>query len=299
MKKLFSRVLSFGIDIFICTLLIVGLSNINLINPNKSKIDEQYNSYSTISIEYEDFNKYLEDVIKDAKLDEQEHTKINKDFSEYAEIFEDINLNEEITNKEKDKLRNEAKEKYVQVSNDYGYRINKLNIYQTIISIVVYILYFGLLQWLLKGQTIGKKIFKLRVINDNGKSVPLWKFIVRAILIAEIIIIGLDLILVLVLNKNSYLVANYHIANFKYLYEMAFLVCMIIRDDQKSLHDLLLHTRVLRFDKDGNEINEVLFVNSEEEIVEEKKEKIKNRGKKKEVVEAIKVDDKKHTNKNN
>ena len=80
---------------------------------------------------------------------------------------------------------------------------------------------------------------------------------------------------------------------------MAFLVCMIIRDDQKSLHDLLLHTRVLRFDKDGNEINEVLFVNSEEEIVEEKKEKSKNRGKKKEVVEAIKVDDKKHTNKNN
>lgn len=301
MKKLFSRVLAFGIDIAICTLIIVGLSNIHLLNPNKTKIDEQYNGFSTVNVKYEAFSKYLEDVIKDAKLEEKELNKINKEFTSYADIFKDINFNKQISNKEKDKLRNDAKEKYIEVSNEYGYKINKLNVYQTVISIVVYILYFGLLQWLLKGQTLGKKLFKLRVLNDNDQKVPLWKFIVRTILITELLIIGLDLILVFVLNKNSYLVANYHIANFKYLYEMAFLVCMIIRDDQKSLHDLLLRTRVARFDKEGNEIKEVLFISDETEVIEEKKEKktTKKVKKQKEVVEAIKVDDKKRTNKNN
>lgn len=301
MKKLFSRVLAFGIDIAICTLIIVGLSNIHLLNPNKTKIDEQYNGFSTINVKYEAFSKYLEDVIKDAKLEEKELNKINKEFTSYADIFKDINFNKQISNKEKDKLRNDAKEKYIEVSNEYGYKINKLNVYQTVISIVVYILYFGILQWLLKGQTFGKKLFKLRVLNDNDQKVPLWKFIVRTILITELLIIGLDLILVFVLNKNSYLVANYHIANFKYLYEMAFLVCMIIRDDQKSLHDLLLRTRVARFDKEGNEIKEVLFISDETEVIEEKKEKktTKKVKKQKEVVEAIKVDDKKRTNKNN
>lgn len=301
MKKLFSRVLAFGIDIAICTLIIVGLSNIHLLNPNKTKIDEQYNGFSTINVKYEAFSKYLEDVIKDAKLEEKELNKINKEFTSYADIFKDINFNKQISNKEKDKLRNDAKEKYIEVSNEYGYKINKLNVYQTVISIVVYILYFSLLQWLLKGQTLGKKLFKLRVLNDNDKKVPLWKFIVRTILITELLIISLDLILVFVLNKNSYLVANYHIANFKYLYEMAFLVCMIIRDDQKSLHDLLLRTRVARFDKEGNEIKEVLFISDETEVIEEKKEKktTKKLKKQKEVVEAIKVDDKKRINKNN
>lgn len=297
MKKLFSRVLAFIIDIMICTFIIIGLSNISFINPNKTKVDEHYNSLSKVTVKYEAFKKYLEDVLDDAKLTEEESKKINVEFDSYSSMFKDIELNKEITNKEKDKLRKEVEVRYVEVSNEYGYKINRLNTYQTFISIVVYVLYFTVLQFILKGQTIGKKIFRLRVINNDGSKVELWKHFIRTLLVVEVLLVLIDLALVLNLKINTYLVANYYIGNFKYLYEMAFLVCMIIRDDQKSLHDLLVGTRVARFDKNGKEIEEILF--APDEVQEEVKEEKKNTKKrKKEVVEAIKVNDKKRSNKN-
>lgn len=302
MKKLFSRVLAFGIDIIICTVIIVALSNIRLINPNKVKIDENYNSLSKVTVQYEAFDKYLEEVIKDAKLDEKESEKINKDFDDYSVLFKDIKINTEITNKEKDKLREEVKVRYVEVSNEYGYEINRLNVYQTVISVVIYILYFGILQFVLKGQTLGKKIFRLKVINTDGSNVPLWKHLVRTVFIVEMIIVVLDVILVLNMKLDSYMVANYYIGNFKYIYEMAFLVAMVIRDDQRSIHDLIVGTKVVRFDKEGKEIEEILFISEDKEEKEEIKKELpkeKTTKKKKEVVEAIKVNDKKRSNKNN
>ncbi len=48
---------------------------------------------------------------------------------------------------------------------------------------------------------------------------------------------------------------------------MAFLVCMVVRDDTRSIHDLILNTRVLRYDKDGHEIIEQLFRDNDEENI--------------------------------
>ena len=48
---------------------------------------------------------------------------------------------------------------------------------------------------------------------------------------------------------------------------MSFLVCMVIRDDSRSFHDLMLNTRVLRYDKNGHEIIEQLFSDENEENI--------------------------------
>ena len=103
--------------------------------------------------------------------------------------------------------------------------------------------------------------------------------------------------------------ANYWISQFRYIYEMLFLIVMIIRDDQRSVHDLILNTRVMLMDKNKNEVFDVLFTEDEvnkdkEEVKEEKKDIKKTTEKKsnkkvKEVVVAEKVNDKKKPNKNN
>ena len=46
---------------------------------------------------------------------------------------------------------------------------------------------------------------------------------------------------------------------------MAFLVTMIIRDDTRSIHDLLLNTKVVRFNLAGNIIDEKLFNDGDSE----------------------------------
>ena len=82
---------------------------------------------------------------------------------------------------------------------------------------------------------------------------------------------------------------------------------MIIRDDQRSIHDLLLNTRVMLMDKNKNEVFDVLFTEEDlkqeekEEKLEDKKEvkKTTKKKKEKEVVVAEKVNDKKRINKTN
>ena len=135
--------------------------------------------------------------------------------------------------------------------------------------------------------------------------VPLLIYFVRTILIAEIILLSLDILLVFNLKFDSYLICNYWISQFKYIYELAFLIVMIVRDDQRSVHDLLLNTRVMLMDKNKNEIVDYLFIEENDKDIKEEKKSDKKvtttnaNGKKKDVVVAKKVNDKKRINKNN
>lgn len=309
MKKIFNRVLAFVIDMLICTGLTLVLANIPLLNPNSAKVIVLYNGQSVEQVRYEAFKEKLEVYLEDAEIVEDEMKEIKGEYDTYSKLFEGVKVREEITNKKKDEIRAGVDGAYIAKINDYQYKIAKANAYTTVISFVIYILYFSILPIVLKGQTIGKKLFRLKVVDakDTSKKVPVWKYLVRGILVTELLLIGLDLILVLTLKLNPYLISSYWISNVRYIYEMAFLIVMIIRDDQRSVHDLLLNTRVMLMDKNNNEVFDCLF--SEEglkdevkEVKDEDKKEVKKTTKKKakkEVVVAEKVNDKKRINKTN
>lgn len=312
MKKILLRILSYVIDMFICTFLIVGLTSIPYINPNDSKVKVLYNELGTESKIYLEFVEKVEEFFDDGEIVEEEFELIKSKYNSYSVLFKDVDVREEVTNAKKDEIRGKIEGRYAEVMNNINYKIGRANVYYTSVSLIVFVLYFGLLQWIMKGQTIGKKILKLKVVDstDKEKKVPLWKYFVRAVLVSELIFIGLDLIFVMTLKLNPYLIANYWISNVRYIYEMAFLIVMVMRDDQRSIHDLLINTRVMLMDKNKNEVVDVLFNEEEKEVIEVKEEKKtskKNSDKKttkkktneKEYVVAEKVNDKKKSNKTN
>ena len=300
MKKILLRVGAFVIDMLICIVITVLLGQISLINPKNSEVAVLYQELSIEGAKYDSFIDDVEAYFKDGELVEEELTKIKTDYDTYSILFEGVNVKEEITNKKKDEIRGKIQETYINKINNINYKISKANVYQSVISFVVYVLYLGVVQWLMKGQTLGKKLFKLKVVNKNDidKKVPLWNYLLRAVFVSELLLIGTDLILAMVLDLNPYLTANYWISNLRYIYEMAFLIVLIIRDDQRSVHDLLLNTRVALFDKSGNEVKDVLFLEEDEkEETKEEKKDIKKSTKKD--VKEVKFDDKKKSNKTN
>lgn len=311
MKKLFCRIIAFSIDMLIVSVIILLLSSISFINPNTTSVNVLYNEMSTENKNYTSVKEDLEKFMDDGELVQEEYDIVIGKYNAYSSLFSGVGVKEEITNKKKDEIRANIDKKYIERMNRIQYDIARKNIYYSIIGIVVYLLYFGLLQWILKGQTIGKKLLKVKVVNkdDSNKRVPLWSFLIRSIFVAEILILGVDLILVYSLKINPYMTANYWISQFRYIYEMLFLIVMIIRDDQRSVHDLILNTRVMLMDKNKNEVFDVLFTEDEvnkdkEEVKEEKKDVKKTTEKKsnkkvKEVVVAEKVNDKKKPNKTN
>lgn len=301
MKKILLRVGAFVIDMLICIVITVLLGQISLINPENSEVAVLYQELSIEGAKYDSFIDDVEAYFKDGELVEEELTKIKTDYDTYSILFEGVNVKEEITNKKKDEIRGKIQETYINKINNINYKISKANVYQSVISFVVYILYLGVAQWLMKGQTLGKKLFKLKVVNKNDidKKVPLWNYLLRAVFVSELLLIGTDLILVMVLDLNPYLTANYWISNLRYIYEMAFLIVLIIRDDQRSVHDLLLNTRVALFDKNGNEVKDVLFLEEDEKEEETKEEKKDIKKSTKKDVKEVKFDDKKKSNKTN
>lgn len=300
MKKIIYRFAAFIIDMVICTIIIMLLSSVHFFNPLGKEADSTYQRWSGAVQNREDFNGYFERMLADDVIESREYQVITDDYDSYSSVFVDVKIDEEITEEDQQKLLEDIDIKYIEIINEYGYKINKLIRYQTIISIIIYMLYFTTLEVIFKGQTLGKKLLHVKVVDnkDINKKIPIWKYALRTVLSCEVIFLILEVILVTTLKQKTYISFEYWISNIKYIYEMAFLACIIVRDDQRSIHDLLLGTKVIRIDSSGKEIEDVLFqeLNNEEEVVIEPKKKQK---KKKEVVEAIKVNDKKRINKDN
>lgn len=311
MKRVLYRIFAFVLDLVLVSVVIFGLSSINFINPNIDEINYEYEKVSKTQETYLEFKDEIKNMVKDSRIIDEEYEKITTDYYEYIDLFDEVELNEDLTNSFIDSIDNEIDLKYQEIITKYNYKIQKLSVYENIIAIILYILYFGVLAYVLKGQTLFKKVFKLRTIDlkDESKKIPLWKYIVKAILICEIVILVTDIICVATFKESLYISASYWISQIKYIYEMAFIIVLIMRDDQRSIHDLLLNTKVVRYDKAGNIIEDQMFI--KEEVVENTKKEIKEVNKtkkqptkkttkkKKEVVKAEKVNDKKSVDKTN
>ncbi|HQC83881.1 MAG TPA: hypothetical protein PLB45_03315 [Bacilli bacterium] len=50
----------------------------------------------------------------------------------------------------------------------------------------------------------------------------------------------------------------------EFVYEVVFVIACIIRDDQRSVHDLLLNTRIALYDKNNKEVESILFKDEED-----------------------------------
>lgn len=264
MKKIIFRILAFALDIGVCSFIIFGLSMMSFINPNQDKINDYYKMSSINKEEYTGLVENIDKYLEDGMLSDTEFGEIMVNYPDYIEAFNDITINEDIKNSEIESIKDKINEMNVTFSNDFAIKINKLSWVQVIISFVVYVLYFGVLQFFMKGQTPFKRLFRIKVVNKSGGKVSLVSFIIRSVLISEIIISLVDLGLLFKLSNTVYVTSNYWLSQFKMIYEMAFLVCMIVRDDMRSIHDLILGTEVIRYDKKGKKINDILF-NSEGE----------------------------------
>lgn len=266
-KRIIYRILAYIIDILLVTLLTFGLTYLPCFKNTNQKVGAYYVSLSTNEVMYNNLINILDDYYEDAKISESEMAEINDKYANYAKCFKDIKVEEEVTNKMKSDIETNIKKTYVDTKNNVSYEINKCNVSQSIIGIVLYILYFGVFQYFMKGQTLGKKLFKLKVKKCDDSKFSLLSYIIRSILVCEILITGLDLIFLLTMNKSMYITSNYWILQVKYIYEILFIVVMIIRDDNRSVHDLLLNTCVVRMDKEGNEIKEQLFEEKNEKNI--------------------------------
>ena len=99
-----------------------------------------------------------------------------------------------------------TKEEFLQEYEGLLYDSQKSNMLETGIGIALTAAYFVVFQYMNKGQTLGKKLLKLRVVDkDTNKPVPMVKGLLRSLFFLGIITSTISLILLNILGKSQYL----------------------------------------------------------------------------------------------
>lgn len=194
-----------------------------------------------------------------------------ENYSEYTELVEQANAGEIDTETD------EYKDKIV----DLNYNINKYKVISSSISVVGFLLYFAVLQWALKGQTIGKKIMKIRVVaNNEDKKLNVGNYILRSLILNNIIFSIILIIGVYIFKALGYYTLSMVVSYLQLLVMSLIMLMVVLRKDYRGLHDFVAGTKVIDL---AVSVQDEASLEKEEEVEEKQVIEVKEKVKKEEV----------------
>jgi uncharacterized RDD family membrane protein YckC len=269
MKRLIHRVLAFMLDLFIINLLLFAISNISFINTNKKEISYVTTTFREAQKQYNELSGKIDKMLTDKYIDLGEGLDLKTNYSYYYQFLYYIPLNEELNDEQIESVRNTINNSYKEAIYEYNYYVSKYSIKVNIIGIVLSILYFGVFEWYKKGKTIGKMVMRVKTVpnNPDTKNIPLYKYLIKAILVSGVLFTTANIIITLISHGTNegpfglewYNQAYAHVYNVQYIYNTLFMLLIFIRRDERSIHDVLLGIKVILHDKKGKEIESSIF----------------------------------------
>lgn len=158
-------------------------------------------------------------------------SKINKLMLEFNDSYQSY-----IDNKIDDKV-------FVNQAEDISYDILRINSLVSVISIAISIFYFVIYQYK-SGQTIGKKIFKIK-IEGVDRELNINDYIFRSFIGYGLLFNLLNVIILMFLPKDMYIFTNMALIYSEFLILFICAAMVIFRKDHRGLHDLIGHTKVI------------------------------------------------------
>ena len=101
---------------------------------------------------------------------------INPNYDEYVDSYEKYN---DVIDDYNNELITE--EELVKLNTENYYAISKYSVSYNIVIVVGLILYFVVFQKFTGGQTLGKKLMKIKVVNNNNEKPTLFKLFLRCL----------------------------------------------------------------------------------------------------------------------
>ena len=139
-------------------------------------------------------------------------------------------------------------EEMLNLSQDNFYYINRYSISYNIVIAVVLIGYFVFFQKYNNGQTLGKKIMKIKVVSSTKKDVSLFRYLLRSLCnyylyIGSIIPLLLNSILLFIIPKDNYMIVS---SSISYIFlGITIISVILLLANKDSLHDRLAKTKVV------------------------------------------------------
>ena len=138
---------------------------------------------------------------------------------------------------------NEYFDEYMDIMYDY----QKESILTTGISLALTVAYFVVFQYMNKGQTIGKKLLKIQVVDkEKKKPISILKGLLRTFIIMSILSGSISLVTLNILNKNTYYIIYGIFLGIEALFALITVILVLYKKDGRGLHDLMANTIVIK-----------------------------------------------------
>lgn len=265
-KPFMKRLVAYTIDTVIILVVSSLISSIPFLNKGMDEYQKTYKEYEEEYNKYSEYLTLLETSYKDEEITEEEYTKLTE-ISEYKEIIEDEYEDKKISKGEYNDIVEEVNEEFDEIAKDYIYILSKKGISNSIITLTCTLVYFGVIQYFLKGETIGKKLFKLKVVSANNKKLNILNYLLRSLIINDILLNTIGILFLAFATKAVYLKADSLITTLVSVVEAVIIFLVLTREDQRGLHDLLFNTKVISTVENNKEDNKIIEAKTEEKGV--------------------------------
>lgn len=124
------------------------------------------------------------------------------------------------------------------------YLISKEMFLQNLFSLILMIGYFVILPYYYNGQTIGKKLTKIKIVKEDDK-LTINDLALRSLLSNGIAMTFIELALIFLIKDTAYFITISILSFIQFLLVITSIFMILYRKDKKALHDIVCKTLVV------------------------------------------------------
>lgn len=125
------------------------------------------------------------------------------------------------------------------------YELQDIALPLTIMNASLTFIYFGIIAYCLKGQTLGKKIMKIKVVSNSATELNPSLFILREVLITNLIPKIASIINTITTSGAKWYTISNILDNITFFLTIIIAGLIIFREDERGIHDLVGKTKVI------------------------------------------------------
>lgn len=161
------------------------------------------------------------------------------------------NKNVELLNNELKSLQNEFLQKeideqeFLERGKVLVYESDYANSRGIIIQVITIILYFIVFQFYNNGQTFGKKLMGIKVINNDGGKLTFNSMVYRSLIVNSIFVSFINLCCLVFMKSDTYYYLSAATQMVNAIIFIVLIVMVLFRKDGRGIHDVISGTKVV------------------------------------------------------